>query len=813
MEKKVIHLIGNAHLDPVWLWDAREGLNEGISTCRTILQLMREYPELTFSRGEAALYEHIERFAPEVFGEIRERVAEKRWELLGGNYIQPDDNLPSTRTALEQYRIGCGYFLSRFGQRPEVSWLADVFGHPRGAAEIMLASGFRYFAFCRPQEPIRPIGSPVFFWKTQDASRKILCNRSIANTYASYRTTYSPWGDYTPPAILDQVLERAKAHPYRNIMVPFGLGDHGGGPTRAHLDSLRLWKERHPEIELKFSRMCDFFHAVEEELADPEILKFTPVVEDEINFTERGCAASCRKFKRIFRQAENQLRRTAFTTSVLHRFLPRPDLTELEKVVCFNSFHDILTGTLIERAHEEQLQSLGGVLSDARNLEFYALMEFARHLSVRVPDVEYNRPQAVPHLFFNPFPRPFRGFVELESQLDFHPVWDYQTSPDGREEVELRGPDGALVPFQRIHTEHNALTRLPPVRFRMVFELELPASGYRVFTVGFRKNAGYVPPPELHRALSDAPDRISNALSSATLDSAANTVLLSVGKKKIPLGFGVYHDRTGSWGDQTNVPANASCLELCEEWKLKSFRVIESGPERAMLHAEFGGESGRVDLRVSLTRNRPEIRLDTRVLWGGRSKRLKMIMPQGVRIDYDVPGGSVSRGETPIVPGGRFQKVHEADGSSYFLLSDSVYAFENEGGSFAAILARGQRYSSDGLCEAGENVEMPIADHGELLGSFVFAPGDAEPVGLSEDFELPPVHVTAPPHEGELPPEGSFGEFTGKTLRCWDMSVENGHRLITVQNPGDTPCRPGWNGTPCGETLEPWRIATLSVPL
>src|SRR5579862_8259459 len=96
MAKLTIHLIGNAHLDPVWLWDWREGLNESILTVRTILKLMDEFPEFTFIRGEAAIYQHIERYDPATFRRIVKYVSNGRWDVVGGVYLQSDHNLPAT---------------------------------------------------------------------------------------------------------------------------------------------------------------------------------------------------------------------------------------------------------------------------------------------------------------------------------------------------------------------------------------------------------------------------------------------------------------------------------------------------------------------------------------------------------------------------------------------------------------------------------------------------------------------------------------------------------------------------------------------
>ncbi len=160
-----IHLIANAHLDPVWLWDWREGFTEGITTCSAILDLMDEDPELTFIRGEAAVYEHIERLAPETFARIKAMVAAGRWDIVGGSYIQPDTNLPSTRTLLKQFERGRAYFASRFGQTPTIAWAADSFGHSAGLPDILAQSGMTGFAFTRPYRGDLPLPGPAFWWE------------------------------------------------------------------------------------------------------------------------------------------------------------------------------------------------------------------------------------------------------------------------------------------------------------------------------------------------------------------------------------------------------------------------------------------------------------------------------------------------------------------------------------------------------------------------------------------------------------------------------------------------------------------------
>ena len=119
---KVFHLLANAHLDPVWLWDREEGLNEGIKTCRTMVALLEEYPELCFNRGEASIYARIEEADPELFEKIRALIREGRWGVVGGNWIQPDQNLAESASMLHQYRLGQNYFLERFGFAAATGW-------------------------------------------------------------------------------------------------------------------------------------------------------------------------------------------------------------------------------------------------------------------------------------------------------------------------------------------------------------------------------------------------------------------------------------------------------------------------------------------------------------------------------------------------------------------------------------------------------------------------------------------------------------------------------------------------------------------
>jgi len=239
----VFHMIPNAHLDPVWQWDWREGFEEGISTCRTVLDLMDEDPELTFTRGEAAIYAYIAKHDSRTWKRIVQRIADGRWEVVGGTWVQADTNLPAIETFVRLYAEGQAELLRLTGKRPTVAWAADSFGHTAGLPEVMAQAGMTGFAFTRPDGNRVPLSKPAFWWEAPSGAR-VLAYRPVAGWYGTER------GEMC--GRLDALLNEAPKHGLRDVGLFFGLGNHGGGPTRRHLADLRAWVAKHPEVELRW---------------------------------------------------------------------------------------------------------------------------------------------------------------------------------------------------------------------------------------------------------------------------------------------------------------------------------------------------------------------------------------------------------------------------------------------------------------------------------------------------------------------------------------------------------------------------------
>ena len=794
MAKTTIHLLPNAHIDPVWMWDWSEGLCEGVRTCRTILNLLDEYPELTFLRGETAIYEHVEQYDPETFQRISQYIASGRWEPVGGQYVQPDNNMPSTWTALRQFEIGCRYFREKFNYEIRIGWLADAFGHGRGTPEIFTAAGMRYFAFTRPQQNICPIDAPLFRWAGQGGS-ELLCLRSPGGIYGSER---SPEDTTFPTRVIERVIQEQQHSFLPHLAIPFGLGDHGGGPSRRHIDAILEWRDRHPEVEVRFSTWRDFF-ACAEQYRDQ-----APLFTGEVNFCQRGCYSSTVKFKHLYRTAENQLSRAAKVNQLLTgKELPE----ELSKGICFNSFHDILPGTIIESALHQQMQWLGGLVHHGRQFELDALFRLGRKLDTTVPEPEADDPETVPCAIFNHRPYPYRGLMEIEISLDWRPLWKYRKTADDREPFEVRDSAGRLLPFQRIEAETRALVQLPPWRYRVLFPVVLPPSGWEVVTLGYCRTPGWPSPgfvQENGAATAEGDFGIANSFYRVEAHVGSTELQLFHRGKPLPVEFALFDDPTGSWGDMSELPENSHALTRTESWTISEVKVLERGPLRSTLWVRFSGKRSRIELRLRLSAGREAVDISARISWLDRSRRLKMLLPQGQVVDYDVPGGLMRRGETAQVPGGRHQRVYPdgPDREGFAVLSDTFYGFENEGGHFAVILARGCRYSTDELANADDYHEHPVADHGELLGELILTTSRAPVEEYSEMLEQPPVCWFEAPHAGELPRRGSLGFEVPDSRLKW---IDGHGGKILLQNRSDREI--SWEN----RTFPPWKITAAET--
>lgn len=802
MKKLTFHLLSNAHLDPVWFWDWREGLNEGVKTCRSMAALLEEFPFLRFSRGEATIYRQIERFDPELFEKIRAFHRAGRWDIIGGNLVQPDQNMPDTATQVRQFLLGQQYFRDTFGEPVRTAWSADCFGHSAGMPEIFRLAGFENFCFSRPAEAQLALPDDLFYWEGPGGSRILSC-RLVIGWYGCGR-------DETLLR-LNTALERYADSPRREIALGMGLGDHGGGTTRRQIREVLAWAESHPEVEVRFSTFSDYFNAARQEIAEGFE---PPVYRGELNFCLRGCYSSMAGFKHHFRRTEALVRRAERSESVIRTALgQKPEGFHREwSDICFNTFHDILPGSSVERAYEEQSDWLGGAAHSARAREFAALNDLAATVAVRVPVPADDMPEAVPFLVFNPRPVAYCGPVELETNLDYRPLLG---AVPGDKILEVRDENGIPVPFQEVEHEHHCYPEIL-WRQRVLCPVELPPFGWKVMTFGYVSHPEYAPAPAGHPAEALSEHVIGNGeLEVRAVPGSYRIELLRNGKPFAGDGgisFALYRDPWGSWGDGSEEFDGIHLQELVELWRISEAKVLETGPERAALWVRFSGGRSQIELTLRLNRNSSRLEGAARILWLDRSVRLKMRMPQGDRVVYDVAGAEVTRGETGQVPGVRYARVFPD--RPYSFAADSSYGFDNENGFFTLTLARGSRYSVSDMTAADEFPEH-ATERGELKLNFRLAPG-GDASALADELEFPPVTILTWPHSGERPGTGSLlplPALENEGVELVTLEQESaGTLLATLQNRTLHPVtvRTAQGGE---ETLPPWQLRRVSLAL
>jgi len=253
--RPVVHMIGNAHIDPIWLWRWPAGVDEALATFRSAADRCDEYPEFIFTRGEAWLYRWVARLDPALSARVDDLVGRGQWHPTGSMVVQPDANLPTTEGWRRQLRHGRRYFLDRFGVAPTVAYNVDSFGHPAPLPDLLAQEGCDAYVFHRPHPAQVALPAPTFRWRGP-LGGEVLAFRIVPG----YVTRSDDLGEQVRAALaaMDPVLGHA--------MCFYGVGNHGGGPTRANVE----WILAHPRLdgaELRFSTPAGYFAAVRERAA------------------------------------------------------------------------------------------------------------------------------------------------------------------------------------------------------------------------------------------------------------------------------------------------------------------------------------------------------------------------------------------------------------------------------------------------------------------------------------------------------------------------------------------------------------------
>ena len=364
--KPVVYGVGHSHIDMAWLWRLSATREKASRTFSTVLNLMKQYPEYRYMHSSPQLYQFLKEDYPEIYEQVKERIREGRWEITGGMWVEPDTNIPSGESLVRQFLYGKRFIREEFGKETTLCWLPDVFGYSAAFPQIMKKSGMKYFMTTKISwNQYNHFPYDTFWWKGIDGS-EIFTHFITTPEDGSWFYTYNGHMD---PEEVTGVWENYKDKDKNDeLLIAYGWGDGGGGPTREMLEQSRVMKNIPgiPRVEMSsaegyFRRLYD--HADKENLG-----KWDGELYFELH---RGTYTSQAETKRYNRKTEILLHNIELLAALAHldgAAYPRETLDGIWERVLLNQFHDILPGSSIRQVYEdtardyEAIQEKGAVL-------------------------------------------------------------------------------------------------------------------------------------------------------------------------------------------------------------------------------------------------------------------------------------------------------------------------------------------------------------------------------------------------------------------------------------------------------------------
>ena len=448
-----IHLIGNAHLDPVWLWRWQEGFAEITATFRSALDRMKDFPDFKFTSACSVYYEWIEKLDKEMFEEIRQRVQEGRWNIVGGWFLQPDCNTPCGESFARHGLVAQRYFKDKFGVTVKTGYNVDSFGHNAMLPQILKKSGMDHYVYMRPAPYEKEQEEDLFLWESADGSQ--VC---------TYRIPWFYNYDLSRLDCFPKIKEKAEENGI-DYMAFYGVGNHGGGPTIKLMDEIS--KLGIPDM---------IYSTPDEYFAEIDQRKLT-VVADELQHHARGCYSASAYVKRNNRKCENNLLAAEKFCSMARYLVgaeyPKKKLKKAWKNVLFNQFHDILGGCCIQKAYEDAGYLYGETMSITEQAINFAMQAIAHkidtlqgeqlpsyksHINWKIWEHEV---LGTPVVVFNPYEWTVR------MPIQFNAVAKKMTDDKGQE-----------IPYQIVRGDQ---TNGSQDKYHTTFLAEVPPMGYVVY--------------------------------------------------------------------------------------------------------------------------------------------------------------------------------------------------------------------------------------------------------------------------------------------------------------------------------------------
>jgi len=821
-------MVGNAHIDPMWIWDWDEGMHEVLQTFRAAVERLEEDPDLRFTASSAAYYRWVEETAPELFARIADLVRGGRWVVAGGQWVEPDCNLPSGESVCRQLLYGQRYLSEHLGVTATVGYNVDSFGHAGTLPQLLSAAGIRSYVFMRPGPEEKELPSPAFVWRGTDGT-EILAYRIPFD----YSTRGGPEDEILRTRAEDLLADAgSRGIP---LMGFFGVGDHGGGPTRLAMRTVHALHAEHGGA-VGFGDPAAYFEALAAATAvDGAAL---PVIDGELQWHAVGCYSARAKLKLANARAEDVLV-AAETLNEMCRLLTgsapdeRHELAEAWQGVLFAQFHDALGGTCTDRATRAVEEWLVSARARGETVAVRAAHRVAEHVDTWVEGAEgaegiesATSGLPVPLLVFNPLSWEATATVTVP-----HPF------------AAATGPDGRQVRVQQVAS--GEVTYSPTAS---LLRVPAPGFGYRRYWLHlaepheWRPGAGAAAasvagaPAQAAASMAQARDDgvLTNGLVRARVDPRSGRLASLVALDPEVAGAGellaegvrpvVVDDDSDTWSHGVDRFAGVT-----EEGRLVSVTTPERGPVRATVRSvwSFGTGATTVAMEVSVYEGAPfvEVRLDTD--WHEAHRVLKLVVPTALdspTSEAGAPYGSVPR----PCSGHEEPMVHWVDlcdplaGWGLACTADGSGGYDASGPTLRLTVLRSPRAADHGMgWGTGDVAGYPLTDQGRHRARYRLiahrgGTSEARVPVLAAEHRLEPVAVLDTWHGGTLGAEGVAMTVSGDSavasvlkpgqdgggsvVRLWEIAGRPSRALLAAG--GGV-----WEGQ-----LRPHEVRTLYVP-
>jgi alpha-mannosidase len=688
---------GHAHLDVAWLWTLGQTRRKAGRTFYNVICLMEEYPDFRFVQSQPQLYEFIRQDFPDLFDGISKKIENGQWEAIGGMWVEADCNLAGGESLVRQFLLGRSYYRLHFGKGVEspVLWLPDVFGFPWCLPQLIKDAGLDYFFTIKigwSQYNRMPFDS--FWWQGLDGTRVLTHFSTTKGSDDTFVSTYN--AKATPDEVLTtwrnfQQKDWGKPGKPPPLLMVYGYGDGGGGPTREMIENVHTMEHFPGVPRVRMGKVAEFFRDLETEVGDR-----LPVWNGELYLEyHRGTYTTQARSKRANRKSEFMLHDVEYLVSLADyvdpKFdYPRDDLRRIWELVCLNQFHDILPGTSIGEVYQESYAQYTEVAKLANQIKLQALRSISGYIGGDL-------------LIINPtsFCRTDYAFMEGEIPLG----------------STIIHSDGTRVNSQKVSGGYLLdAGEVPPYSVVPLLFSETTTTKQEKEDIEYQLTAA-------NGSLENRYLRVSfNA--DGDIVSLYNKIL---DREMIP--FGAVANQFLAFEDRPKTP-DAWEIDIYYDKKVRiaepaeSIEVIENGEMRVVLEVRRRILNSRIIQRISLAKNSYRLDFDTTIDWRERNILLKVAFPIEVLspfATFDIQWGDIQRPTSRNtswewakfeVPAQKWVDLSEG-GYGVSLLNDCKYGFDIQDNVMRMTLLRSPTYP-DPTADLGEHqFAYSLLPHGD----------------------------------------------------------------------------------------------------